>query len=65
MRFCSALKCHLPNEDQSSTWGVVTRIVQVEKGQFMMNVEDFKLINLDGEMLLKIDVILFILTDTD
>ena len=31
----------------------------------MMNVEDFKLINLDGEMLLKIDEILFILTVTN
>ena len=30
---------------------------------FLMNVEDLKLINLDGEMLLKLDVILFILTD--
>ena len=28
-----------------------------------MNVEDSKLINLDGEMLLKFDVVLFILTD--
>ena len=28
-----------------------------------MNVEDLKLINLDGEMLLKLDVVLFILTD--
>ena len=30
---------------------------------FLMNVEDLKLINLDGEMLLKLDVSLFILTD--
>ena len=29
----------------------------------MVNVEYFKLINLDGEMLLKLDVNLFILTD--
>ena len=28
-----------------------------------MNVEDLKLINLGGEMLLKLDVILFIITD--
>ena len=31
----------------------------------LMNVKDFKLINLDGEMLLKIDEILFILTVTN
>lgn len=31
----------------------------------MMNVEDFKLINLDVEMLLIMDVILLMLTDTD
>ena len=31
----------------------------------MVNVEDFKLTDLDGEMLLKLDVVLFILADTD